>query len=126
MKQVNTEEEKTIHYKLRITYGLNKPNINDLKITHSVLYEKPYVNEYLTCLEKGKEGQWHSQGLLTINEPECQIRLGLKRLIYKNASRLETNRKLRDIVKAILNIKGKGNKFISMTPLQQEYDIFHN
>lgn len=124
MQQVNTIEENLIHFKLRITYGLNKPNINDLKLTHSILYEKPYITEYLTCLEKGKEGQWHSQGLLTINETECQTRLGLKKLVYKNASRLESNRKLRDIVKTILNIKGKGNKFISMTPLQQEYDVY--
>lgn len=121
---INTieKDEKIVHFKLRITYGKTKPNINDLKITHSKLYNQVYASGYMAGLELGEQGQYHTQGILTLDIKKTQQALKIKKLIYKSGDRLESNRDLRKIVKTILNIKGKGNKFISMSPLAHPYE----
>lgn len=114
-----TELQEVI-YKLRITYGKIKPDINNLKITHAILNSKVYVADYIAGLEKGKKGQYHTQGLLTLKKKETKENLKLGKLVYKSGGRLEANRDLRKEIKRILKVKGSGNAFIALTPLKEE------
>lgn len=132
----------SVHFKIRVTYGIEKPDVIAVTKQHEKLEKKKYIENYFCGLEISAKGIWHTQGIFKLNinklketfkEKNLKIRTVYHMVSSKSTevskpqgvSRYETNRKLSTLIKDDLQIIGSGNKTYSLTPLLEKVPEYY-